>query len=79
MHACAFPHIIARGDPLLSNRAEDGDPDRSMNILWIAVGIAIVGALTTRVIWTRQLRESQLGFVSEHWLAEHWLSYVSDP
>jgi hypothetical protein len=50
-----------------------------MNILWIAVGIAIVGVLATRVTWTRQLRKSHLGFVSEHWLAEHRLSDISGP
>ena len=50
-----------------------------MNAGWIVIGIAIVGALATRIAWARGRWESDLGFVSQEWLAEHRLSQISDP
>jgi hypothetical protein len=51
-----------------------------MNIVWILVGIGIVGILAKRMALLHERRQqSGLGFVSDRWLAEHRLSRISDP
>jgi hypothetical protein len=70
--------MLAAPDPLGSTGSEEGERDLSMNFAWIVVGMAIVGALATRVTWRHVHLESDLGFVSERWLAEHRLSQISD-
>ena len=50
-----------------------------MNAGWIVIGMAIVGALVTRIAWSHGRWESDLGSVSQEWLAEHRLSQISDP
>ena len=51
----------------------------AMNLAWIVIGMAIVGAFATRVAWRHGRLESDLGFVSDRWVAEHRLSQISDP
>lgn len=51
-----------------------------MNIVWIVLGVGIVGVLAKRVAWPdRRDAEANLGFVSHQWLADHRLSQLSDP
>jgi hypothetical protein len=51
-----------------------------MNVVWIIVGVGIVGFLAKRIAWSgRRDGQSDLGFVSQQWLAEHRLSQISDP
>ena len=78
--ACsAISHIFAVADEVLWKRGEeDQQRDLSMNVWWIVVGLTILGALATRMVWPRKRRESDLGFVSHQWLAEHRLSQISD-
>jgi hypothetical protein len=51
-----------------------------MNVVWIIVGVGIVGFLAKRIAWSgKRAGQSDLGFVSQQWLAEHRLSHISDP
>jgi predicted ferric reductase len=51
-----------------------------MTIVWIALGVGIVGILAMRIAWPdRRDARSHLGFVSHQWLADHRVSQVSDP
>lgn len=49
-----------------------------MTLVWIVLGLAVLGA-AAKIAWPRQ-RDSQsdLGFVSEQWLAEHRLAITHD-
>ena len=52
----------------------------SMNVVWIIVGVGIVGFLAKWIAWSgTRGGQSDLGFVSQQWLAEHRLSQISDP
>jgi hypothetical protein len=76
---CAVSHMLAVADKVLSNRGEEAQQrDPSMNVWWIVVGLTILGAVATRMVWPRGRPESDLGFVSHQWLAEHRLSQTSD-
>ena len=51
-----------------------------MTIVWMLLGIGIVGVLVKRVAWPNDRDGlSHLGFVSHQWLAEHRVTHVSDP
>jgi hypothetical protein len=46
-----------------------------MNVIWIVAGVAIAGAIASRIIGARNGNsEPNLGFVSRQWIAEHRLS-----
>jgi hypothetical protein len=52
----------------------------SMNVVWLIVGVGIVGFLAKWIVWSgTRGSQSDLGFVSQQWLAEHRLSQISDP
>ena len=49
-----------------------------MNIVWIIVGLGVVGAIAA-IGWSQAPgRQSDLGSVSEQWVAEHRLSQNQD-
>ena len=72
-------HMLAVANPVCSTRGEERERGLSMNAGWIVIGMAIVGALVTRIAWSHGRWESDLGSVSQEWLAEHRLSQISDP
>jgi hypothetical protein len=78
---CVVQHMPSAADSVRSKCGEyQYEPHSSMNILWIVLGIGIVGVLAKRVAWPdRRAAQTNLGFVSQQWLADHRLSQVSDP
>jgi hypothetical protein len=47
-----------------------------MNASWIILGVGVVRAILAMIGWSQ--RQSDLGFMSHHWVAEHRLSHT-DP
>ena len=51
-----------------------------MNVVWIVVGIGILGGVARWIPWPHErVGQSDLGLVSQQWLADHRLSQISDP
>ena len=50
-----------------------------MNPVWIVVGIGVSGVIAAIVSWRGRGRQTDLGFVSQHWVSEHRLSQQHDP
>ncbi len=50
-----------------------------MTILWVALGIAVLGFFATRIVWSYDGGwPSELGFVSHQWVVRHSVSRASD-
>ena len=50
-----------------------------MNLVWIVLAVAALGAIVKRVVWPRERgSQSDLGFVSHQWIAEHRLAKTHD-
>ena len=50
-----------------------------MNVVWMVVGLGVVGAVLAMLRWRGNGREADLGFVSQQWVAENRLSQQHDP
>ena len=50
-----------------------------MNVVWMVVGVGVVGAVLAVVRWRGSVRPTDLGFVSQQWVAENRLSQQHDP
>jgi hypothetical protein len=50
-----------------------------MNLVWVALAIAALGAIVKRVArWRARGSQSNLGSVSDQWVAEHRLANNND-
>jgi hypothetical protein len=49
-----------------------------MNLLWIVVGLATSGIVAAVLRRHRRGRQTDLGFVSQHWVSENRLSQLHD-
>ncbi len=50
-----------------------------MNVVWMVVGLGVVGVVLALLRWRGSGREADLGSVSQQWVAENRMSQQHEP